>query len=51
MRREKVQLTSEQETLLARLYGRTLDTRAAKPILGDRAAVEAVGRLDYDFSS
>ncbi|MFN2557630.1 MAG: class I SAM-dependent methyltransferase, partial [Nitriliruptorales bacterium] len=50
MGRETVRLTKEQETLLATLYGRALDCRAAQPILGDEAAVEALGRLDYDFS-
>lgn len=50
MRGEKAQLTNEQETLLATLYGRALDCRSARPILGDQVAVEAVGRIDYDFS-
>ncbi|MEU4801015.1 class I SAM-dependent methyltransferase [Actinosynnema sp. NPDC023587] len=49
MDREKVDLTGAPETMLATLYGRALDSRAAKPILNDRAAAEAVARIDYDF--
>lgn len=50
MCRVQVQLTKEQETLLATLSGRALDCLAARPILGDQTAVKAVCRLDYDFS-
>ncbi|MFJ9414218.1 class I SAM-dependent methyltransferase [Streptomyces sp. NPDC101227] len=45
----KVQLTEEKETLLATLYGRAVDSRAKKPILGDTTAADTVRRLDYDF--
>ncbi|MFE6742009.1 class I SAM-dependent methyltransferase [Streptomyces tubercidicus] len=48
--RPKVHLTEEKETLLATLYGRAVDSRAADPILGDTTAAETVQRLDYDFS-
>ncbi|MEU5306780.1 class I SAM-dependent methyltransferase [Streptomyces noursei] len=44
-----MQLTGARETLLATLYGRALDCRAPRPILGDRLAVDAVRQLDYDF--
>ncbi|MGD3106385.1 class I SAM-dependent methyltransferase [Streptomyces sp. YGL11-2] len=47
--KSKVQLTGAKETLLATLYGRAVDSRAKKPILGDTMAVDAVRRLDYDF--
>ncbi len=47
---ERVQLTKEQETLLATLHGRALDSRSPDPILRDRAAETAVARIDYDFS-
>ncbi|GGU57700.1 putative polyketide synthase protein [Streptomyces albospinus] len=44
-----MQLTGVKETLLATLYGRAVDSRAKKPILGDAMAVDTVRRLDYDF--
>lgn len=47
---EKVRFTKEKETMLGTLYGRALDARRADPVLGDTAADEAVGRIDYDFS-
>jgi O-methyltransferase involved in polyketide biosynthesis len=45
----KVHFTEEQSTNLATLYGRALDARKAKPILGDPTAEDAVRRIDYDF--
>jgi len=45
----KIHLTQEKETYLATLYGKALDARAARPILGDHFAAEAVDRIDYDF--
>ncbi|MCR8573133.1 class I SAM-dependent methyltransferase [Streptomyces sp. Isolate_219] len=48
--RPKVHLTEEKETLLATLYGRALDSRAKRPILGDTLAADTMQRLDYDFS-
>jgi O-methyltransferase involved in polyketide biosynthesis len=49
MDRETVTLTGAPETLLATLYGRALDSRAARSILHDDAAEQAVRRIDYDF--
>ncbi|MGA2113059.1 MAG: class I SAM-dependent methyltransferase [Anaerolineales bacterium] len=46
---EKVHLRKEQETLLATLYCRALDSQTKNPILHDEAAEEIVRRLDYDF--
>ncbi|MFC4085172.1 class I SAM-dependent methyltransferase [Amycolatopsis samaneae] len=46
---EKVHFTEEKATMLATLYGRALDSRLDDPILGDRAADDAVRRIDYDF--
>ncbi|MFI9046369.1 class I SAM-dependent methyltransferase [Streptomyces sp. NPDC053427] len=46
----KVRLTEEKETLLATLYGRAVDSRAKKPILGDTTAADTVRKLDYDFT-
>jgi O-methyltransferase involved in polyketide biosynthesis len=44
-----VRFTEDQSTNLATLYGRALDARAENPVLGDTTAVDAVGRIDYDF--
>ena len=49
MSREKITLTGAQETLLATLWSRALDSRAPRPILGDVEADRAVERIDYDF--
>ncbi|GAA1326529.1 class I SAM-dependent methyltransferase [Pseudonocardia xinjiangensis] len=48
--REKIILTGAPETMLATLYGRALDSRSPHPILHDRAADDAVRRIDYDFA-
>ncbi|MEV6910875.1 class I SAM-dependent methyltransferase [Amycolatopsis sp. NPDC051071] len=48
---EKVRFTEEKATMLATLYGRALDARGDRPILGDTAADEAVKQIDYDFGS
>jgi hypothetical protein len=47
---EKVRFTEEKATNLATLYGRALDYRSADPVLGDKAADDAVRRIDFDFS-
>ncbi|MEV7093219.1 class I SAM-dependent methyltransferase [Amycolatopsis sp. NPDC051045] len=47
---EKVRFTAEKATNLATLYGRALDYRSAHPILGDKAADDAVRRIDFDFT-
>ncbi|WIV59315.1 class I SAM-dependent methyltransferase [Amycolatopsis nalaikhensis] len=47
---EKVRFTEEKATNLATLYGRALDYRSAAPILGDKAADDAVRQIDYDFA-
>jgi O-methyltransferase involved in polyketide biosynthesis len=47
---EKVDLTGEKATLLATLYGRALDARSPRPILGDELAAEVIGRIDHDFT-
>lgn len=49
MDREKVSLTGAPETMLATLYLRAEASKAPNPILVDRAAEQAVQRLDYDF--
>lgn len=48
---DKVQLTGDRVTLLATLYGKALDSRAAHPILGDTFADDVVRHLDYDFTA
>ncbi|WP_425552030.1 class I SAM-dependent methyltransferase [Fodinicola feengrottensis] len=47
--REKITLTGAQETMLATLYGRALDSRLPASILHDDEAARAVKRIDYDF--
>ncbi|MEU5615091.1 class I SAM-dependent methyltransferase [Streptomyces sparsogenes] len=49
MDREKITLSGTQETMLATLYGRALDSRSPHSVLGDRTAQEAVERVAYDF--
>ncbi|MCP3804034.1 class I SAM-dependent methyltransferase [Allokutzneria sp. A3M-2-11 16] len=49
MDREKITLTGAQETMLATLYARALDSVRPDPVLGDVAAADAVRRIDYDF--
>jgi O-methyltransferase involved in polyketide biosynthesis len=41
---------SVEWTNLCTLYLRAHESRLAQPILGDRAAAEAVDRIDYDFT-
>ncbi|ORW00330.1 class I SAM-dependent methyltransferase [Mycobacterium kyorinense] len=41
---------SVEWTNLCTLYLRAYESRLAQPILGDRAAAEAVERIDYDFA-
>ena len=53
MQSEKVHLTKEKETLLVTLlvtlYLWALDSRSKNPILHDKAAEDAVSRIDSDF--
>ena len=48
--REPVDLTGASETLLLPLHARAEHTLAARPRFEDRAAVDLIARLDYDFS-
>jgi O-methyltransferase involved in polyketide biosynthesis len=50
MEREKITLSGAQETMLATLYGRAVDSRSPDSVLHDHAAQEAVERVAYDFS-
>ncbi|UQA56383.1 class I SAM-dependent methyltransferase [Polyangium aurulentum] len=49
MDREKITLTGAQETMLATLYARALDSRSPRSILHDVDAEKAIERIDYDF--
>ena len=49
MQSEKVHFTKVQETLLVTLYFKALDSRSKHPLLHDKAAEEALSRIDYDF--
>jgi O-methyltransferase involved in polyketide biosynthesis len=44
------QLTPVEQTAFLTEYARALDSRWRRPILGDRLADEAVGKIDYDFA-
>jgi O-methyltransferase involved in polyketide biosynthesis len=46
---EKIALTGAQETMLATLYGRALDSERPASVLHDAEARRAVDRIDYDF--
>lgn len=46
----KVDFTGVQSTMLVTLFLKALDGKDAKPVLGDRFAVEAVDRIDYDWA-
>jgi O-methyltransferase involved in polyketide biosynthesis len=45
-----VRFTEDQSTNLATLYGRALDARSERPVLGDPTAEDVVARIDYDFA-
>ena len=45
----RVELSGAAQTMLGTLYLKALDADFDRPVLGDRFAKEAVGRLDYDF--
>jgi O-methyltransferase involved in polyketide biosynthesis len=47
---EKVTFTGAQETTLATLYGKAMESRQPNSILGDRLAYQALQRIDYDFT-
>ncbi|MET8762302.1 class I SAM-dependent methyltransferase [Lentzea sp. NPDC004782] len=47
---EKITLTGAQETMLATLYGRAVDSGRAASVLRDDEAKHAVDRIDYDFA-
>lgn len=49
MDREKITLTGAQETMLATLYGKALDSHSANSILRDHQADKVIQRIDYDF--
>lgn len=46
----KVDLTGVEATMLVTVFLRALDAKETKPILGDRFAVEAVDRIEYDWT-
>ena len=47
---EPISFTGAQETALATLYGRALESRRRDSVLCDREADRAVQRIDYDFN-
>ncbi len=44
------ELTPVEQTAFLTVYARALDSRWVRPILGDRLADQAVGKIDYDFA-
>ncbi|GAA4624198.1 class I SAM-dependent methyltransferase [Actinoallomurus vinaceus] len=50
MTTEKIALSGVQETMLATLYGKAMESRSADPVLVDEQAEQAVDRIEYDFS-
>jgi O-methyltransferase involved in polyketide biosynthesis len=44
-----VDLSGAAQTMLTTLYLKALDADFERPVLGDRFAKEAIGRLDYDW--
>lgn len=50
MTSEKVTLTGAQETTLATLYGKAMESRRPDSILQDTEAFAALQRIDYDFA-
>lgn len=47
---EKVELTGAPATLLGTLWGRVLDARSRRPVLGDQASVAVAARIDHPWS-
>ena len=45
-----VDLSGPAQTMLSTLYLKALDADFERPVLGDRYAKEAIGRIDYDWS-
>jgi O-methyltransferase involved in polyketide biosynthesis len=45
------ELGSVQKTLFLPLWGRAVEARKAHPLLVDRAAVDLISTIDYDFST
>jgi O-methyltransferase involved in polyketide biosynthesis len=46
-----VELGHVQKTMLLPLWGRAFETQKDKPLLVDKAALEIVNKVDYDFAS
>lgn len=44
-----IDLTGPAQTMLTTLYLKALDADFERPVLGDRFAKEAIGRIDYDW--
>ncbi len=45
----RVDLSGAAQTMLTTLYCKALDADFDRPVLGDRFAKDAVGRIDYDW--
>ena len=50
MKKEKIKLEKEKETLLIPLYCKALESKKELPIISDNKAIEIVDKIEYDYT-
>jgi len=50
MKKEKIKLEKEKETLLIPLYCKALESKKETPIISDNKAIEIVSKIEYDYT-
>jgi len=50
MKKEKIKLEKEKETLLVPLYSKALESKKETPIISDNKAIEIVSKTEYDYT-
>lgn len=50
MKKEKIKLEKEKETLLIPLYCKALESKKETPIISDNKAIEIVDKIEYDYT-
>jgi len=50
MKKERIKLEKEKETLLIPLYCRALESKKKTPIILDNKAIEIVSKIEYDYT-
>ena len=50
MKKEKIKLEKEKETLLIPLYCKVLESRKETSIITDSKAIEIVSKIEYDYT-